>query len=447
MTKTLRFFTLLLFVLLGFQTNAQTTVTVFDQILFYDGYAPVVDPVLYPTSEGVIRHRNDLYARKLTDDELASFGNDLTINVTIGAACDNYDRIGNVNLVLVPKGDATYDASNVTRIELARFITPFMNKNITPTEVPYTWTANNVASIFKDTAILTVYDIWAELQVFGVPYAAQTQVAGCAGQIDVFYGTLEFVSSNSNAVDAGNYLLPLEFQHYLNDYQEGASDAIGTTAWTINFDLPATIANAKFYLITSNHGANAGGEEYIRRNHYVYLDGTQLLMYKPGGISCEPWRMYNTQPNGIYGPTPRTFAQWASFSNWCPGNIIPIRVIDLGDLAPGSHEFKITVPTAVFADDQGYFPISVYLQGTDTTLGSGGFTPLQYSLSPNPTNGIFDVRASETVEHITVYNLLGQRVVSAIGSRVDLSDAAPGVYIATIAFANGKSATERIIRK
>jgi hypothetical protein len=447
MKKKLHFLSLLFFLTIGAQSVAQTSVTVFDGILFYDGYAAVVDPALYPTPEGVIRHRNDLYARKLTEDELASFGNDLTINVTIGAACDNYDRIGNVNIVLVPKGDATYDPDDVTRIELARFITPFMNKNISPTDVPYTWTADNVARIFKDPAILEVYDIWAELQVFGVPYAAQTQVAGCAGQIDVFYGTLEFVSNNSDPVAEGDYLLPLEFQHYLNDYQEGATDALGTTSWTINFDLPSQINDAKFYLITSNHGANAGGEEYIRRNHYVYLDGVLKLTYKPGGVSCEPYRMYNTQPNGIYGPTPRTTAQWASFSNWCPGQVIPIRTISLGDLAAGSHTFNITVPSAVFADDQGYFPISVYLQGTDSSLGLGGVAPLQYSLSPNPTNGIVDIHASDAVQNVSVYNLLGQEVFSGNASRVDLSDTAAGIYVAKIKFANGKSITEKIVRK
>jgi hypothetical protein len=447
MKKKLHFLSLLFFLTIGAQSVAQTSVTVFDGILFYDGYAAVVDPALYPTPEGVIRHRNDLYARKLTEDELASFGNDLTINVTIGAACDNYDRIGNVNIVLVPKGDATYDPDDVTRIELARFITPFMNKNISPTDVPYTWTADNVARIFKDPAILEVYDIWAELQVFGVPYAAQTQVAGCAGQIDVFYGTLEFVSNNSDPVAEGDYLLPLEFQHYLNDYQEGATDALGTTSWTINFDLPSQINDAKFYLITSNHGANAGGEEYIRRNHYVYLDGVLKLTYKPGGVSCEPYRMYNTQPNGIYGPTPRTTAQWASFSNWCPGQVIPIRTISLGDLAAGSHTFNITVPSAVFADDQGYFPISVYLQGTDSSLGLGGVAPLQYSLSPNPTNGIIDIHASDAVQNVSVYNLLGQEVFSGNASRVDLSDTAAGIYVAKIKFANGKSITEKIVRK
>lgn len=444
MKKTLLLFTFLLVNLWSFEANSQTSVMVFDQILFYDGYAPVVN---YPTPDGVIRQRNDLYTRKLTDAELLSFGNTLTINVTIGAACDNYDRIGNVNLAFVPKGDPSYVPDEVTRIELARFITPFMNKNISPTDVPYTFTTDNVAKIFKDPVLLAAYDIWVELQVFGVPYAAQTQVAGCAGQIDVFYGTLEFVSGSDPVTDGQNYLQSLNFQNYMNDYEVGASDAIGQTVRTITFDVPSDITDAKFYLITSNHGANSGGEEYNRRFHYIYLDDVLKLTYKPGGVSCEPYRTYNTQPNGIYGSTPRTPAQWASFSNWCPGQEIPIRVIPVGTLAAGTHAFKIHVPQAVFAGDQGYFPISVYLQGTTGSLAVGEINPLSYSMSPNPTEGVINITSSIAVANIEVTTMLGQKIRKSGTSRIDLSDAAPGIYLVRIEFADHTFATEKIIRK
>ena len=170
-----------------FDLNAQTTtLTVFDQIRFYDGYAAVVNQ---PVPDGIIRHRNDLYAKKLTAQELFSFGSTMTLNVTIKADCDNYDRIGNVNLVFTPKEALTYDTNAVPKFELARFITPFMNKNIAPYEVPYTFNIDNMAKIVKDPALLLAYDFWIEFEVFGVPYAAQTQVAGCAGINSVFFGT------------------------------------------------------------------------------------------------------------------------------------------------------------------------------------------------------------------------------------------------------------------
>jgi hypothetical protein len=437
---------LLCLALCGFAANAQS-VTVFDEILFYDGYAALVDLPTHPVPDGVIRHRNDCYAKKLTTDQLASFGNTMTMNVTVKAACDNYDRIGNVNLAFVPIGATSYNPADVQHIELGRFITPFMNKNLAPDEVPYTFNIDNVAKIFKDPAILAAYDLWIELEVFGVPYAAQTQVAGCAGRIDVFYGTLQFVSNDQPETGENNFLLPLDFKHNLNNYEVNATDAIGTTARTIVFNLPQALSDAKFHLITSNHGANAGGEEYNRRNHHIYLDGVHVLIYKPGGVSCEPYRIYNTQGNGIYGPTPRTDSEWASFSNWCPGQVIPIRSIALGDLAAGDHTFKITVPTAVFVEQQGYIPVSVYLQGTTANLGSQTFTSLDYSLYPNPTEGSVKIQSSSQVRAFELYNMLGQKVAGGDSENVDLSQLQKGVYVIRIEFADRQKVTEKIIRK
>ncbi len=437
----------LLFAFVIFQFSfgfAQNSMTVFDAILFYDGYAGVVD---FPTPEGVIRQRNDLYSKKLSETELAAFGNDLTINVTIAAACDNYDRIGNVNLAFVPKGATTYIPADVQRLELGRFITPFMNKNLQPTEVPYTFTVNNVASIFKDADLLAAFDIWAELEVFGVPYAANTQVAGCAGRNDVFYGTLEFVSTSVGEVADLDFLLPLNFKKDLNNYTEGASDAVGTTVRTINFDLPTSVENATFHLITSNHGANANGEEYNRRNHHIDIDGVRVLTYRPGGISCEPYRVYNTQGNGIYGPTPRPLSQWQSFSNWCPGQVIPNRTIAVGNLAAGSHSFKISVPFAVFPEAQGYIPVSVYLQGKAGTLGLGEVNPLSYSIYPNPAKNAINIQASEEVKNVEIYTMLGQQIWKGKTTKVDLSSILKGIYIMKITFANNKFATQKFIRE
>lgn len=330
-----------------------------EDIVFYDGYAGTVDE---PIPDGVLRHSNALVATRFGDEYLAKIQNTLRVGVIVGALCDNYDRIGAVNLALVPKGADTYVPAEVDRIEVARFITPFMNMNKDPKTVPYQWTLDHLVPILKDPEILAEHDLWFELSIFGVPYAANEEVAGCAGRNDTQLGSLGFQTSSSKPAPDFSLLLPLAIDHQLNNYTEGASDAIGTTRKTINFDLPADTANAQLVLITSNHGANQGGEEYIRREHYVYVDGAMVLQYKPGRTSCEPFRKYNTQGNGIYGPSPRSDAEWQSFSNWCPGDIIDTRVVPLGAVTAGPHEFVLDVPDATFAGMQGYFPFSLYLQ-------------------------------------------------------------------------------------
>lgn len=349
--------------------NAQN-VTVFNNVPFYSMYhylgaGESLPPAAYSEiPAGAIRlhaYERDIISRKLSTSEIASLGSSLTMNITLIAACDNYDRIAGVNLALVPKGLTTYtwEQTDVKRIEIGRFITPFMNKNINPTQTPYSYQIDNIAKILHDSAILSNYDAWIEFRADGYSAAANTQVAGCADRTDVFRGNLEFVSSGT-VNTTPNFFMPLSYRDNLNNYN--ATDVPGQTTRIVNFSLNQPVDNAVLYLTTSNHGANTGGEEYARREHFVYLDDQLVYQYKPGGKSCEPFRQYNTQGNGIYGASPKSLRNWMSWNNWCPGDAIPNRLINLGNLAAGNHTIKLNVPDAVFAAQQGYFPISMYIQ-------------------------------------------------------------------------------------
>jgi hypothetical protein len=441
------YFFILSFFALGNAAIGQTTIPIYNNVLFYDGYAGLVNE---PTAPDVVRLRNDLFTKKLTPEVLGQIGSTLNLSISISAACDNYDRIGNVNLALVPKGATNYDLATTQRIELGRFITPFMNKNVAPNLVPYSFNVNNVSKILKDSYLNSIYDFWIEFELFGVPYAANTQIAGCSGRNDVFYGTLNFVTNTDATVPDNTYILPLNFKKDLNNYAVGASDEVGTTVRTITFDLPSQINNAKFYLITSNHGANAGGEEYNRRWHYITLDDVQILTYKPGENTCEPYRVYNTQANGIYGASPRPAAQWQSFSNWCPGAVIPIRQMSLGNLAAGSHVFTIAVPDAVFADGQGYIPVSLYLQGENTVLSVPVFTPLDFECYPNPTKDFIAVNANSTIQTIQLCDAQGRVLVTQNGSTaqatISMANYANGVYFLKVVSEKGER-TKKIVKE
>lgn len=438
---------LLFLIIFGISFNshvsAQTTTNIFNDVLFYDGYAALVS---HPVPPGVLRLRNDLISTKLTATQLNAVGNTLKLNIQVRASCDNYDRIANVNLALVPKNQTTYTTASVQRIELARFITPFMNFNIQPDTVPYTFQIDNIAKILKDQNLNLLYDFWIELQIFGVPYAANTQVAGCAGRNDVFYGTLDF-ETNGALAPTNEVLIPLNFQKNLNNYQVAATDAVGTTVRTISFNVENSINNAEFNLITSNHGSNSGGEEYNRRVHFVDFNNVQIHSYTPGELTCEPYRVYNTQGNGIFGPTPRTPAQWQSFSNWCPGSKIPIRKLLLGTVAAGNNTFRIRVPTAVFAAGQGYIPVSLYLQGTNTVLSNDTFTKIDYTIYPNPTSDYININSDNVLEFLFITDISGKEIVRDNSKRIDISGLESGIYFLTLKFENFHIMTEKIIKK
>jgi hypothetical protein len=331
----------------------------FEGVTFYDGYAEKVD---HPVPEGTVRLRNDLFTTKFTQEELDSIQNTLTLDVYVQALCDNYDRLGHVYLAFVPEGSETYDPAEVTRFEIARLVTPFMNMNLEPTIVPFQWDVSDAIALLKDPALLEGNEVWLELSVFGVPYAANTEINGCEGRNDTSNGYLSLTTDQT--ADAPNFdtTIPIAVNEAFNNYNENATDAVGTTRKTRTFTLDSDKEEVQLVLITSNHGANAGGEEYNRREHYVGVDGELVHQYKPGRDTCEPFRMWNTQANGIYGNVPKTPEEWQSFSNWCPGDVIDIRTIELGAMTAGEHEFVLEVPDAVFAEGQGNIPFSLYVQ-------------------------------------------------------------------------------------
>lgn len=440
------FFLSLLFIGL-FKSQTTTMTNVISQATYYDGYAATVST---PVPPGLIRLSNTRYARKLTDAELDSFKAKIAMRVTIGALCDNYDRLGSVFLAMVPKNQPTYtiNDANVKRIEIGRYITPFMNKNRSPLEVPYTYDLSNLYNVFHDTGLRSTSDLYMELDVFGVPYAAQTQVAGCSGRIDVFSGTLTFFSTNTGATSTDhNSLVPILTYSKLNNYN--STDVTGETVRIVNFNLPNAITNARFFVISTPHGANSGGEEYVRRQNYTYMDDVQVLTYTPGGISCEPYRVYNTQGNGIYGATPKSFADWTSWNNWCPGNSVPIRTFTLPNITAGNHTLKHTIPTAVFNQQQGDVFLSVYMQGkSNTVLNVNDVKTIDVNIYPNPTSDFVNIKSKVNVTSLTLFSIDGKKLSENYNEdRIDLSAYGTGIYFLNIVLKDGTTFKHKIIKK
>lgn len=439
----------LLFLLLTIGFIHAQTINVFDNIPFYSMYhylgeGQTLPPEAYSEipSDAIRFHayERDVVSRKLSDSDVLSLGDNITLNVTLFAACDNYDRIAGVNLALVPKFSTTYNWNDtaVKRIEIGRFITPFMNKNISPTQVPYTWQINNLSKILKDSDLLANYDMWIEFRADGYSAAANTQVAGCAGRTDVFRGSLELVSTTGEPNLDQHHLEPIKHRFIFNNYQSNAYDLTtpNLTEKSFEFTLAEPLEDAKLYLITSKHGSNSGGEEYIRRFHYVYLNNNLIHTYRPNETpTCEPFRQYNTQGNGIYGTSPQSNNWWSSWNNWCPGDKIPTKEISLGNLAAGDHSVKFRLTgNNLFAGGQGYVVISLYVQGKRSPLSTQNFVNSNVTISPNPTKDYFNIESEKELMAVEVYNNLGQVVLKSNNKQVNISPLNSGLYFVKLMF-------------
>lgn len=436
------------------ETSTPNILTIIKGAIYYDGYnSRIFDR---DAEDGILRHSNDIYAVPLTDEQLDQLGTDLKLKVTLAPLCDNYDRVGNVNIALVPKGQGTYEYDKVERIEVGRYISPFMNKIKKPKQVPYEYDLPNLSLLLRDPQLREKYDFWLESVFFGVPYAANSQIAGCSGRNDVYKATVEF---ETNATPAGNskdnVLIPIYAKApevkgpvNLNNYREAATDTLGVTTRTFEFEVPTDLSDAVLTLITTSHGAGDNGEEYVRRQHLIYLDGEIVESFRPGGISCEPYRQYNTQGNGIYGSKPRE--DWEEWSNWCPGQAIPVRYINLGALKAGKHKFMIRVPEARFFGNDGDIRPSLYVQGmTEGSLPAG----IDQIAQRGPKveffrNGnILSFSSEERITRMTVHSFDGSLVYGLMNpSQLDLSKFGSGAYILTLFTADGRSTFTKIVK-
>ncbi len=434
--------------------------THFNETVFYDGYQAdnIFDAGL---NDGIFRFRNHTYAIRLTEEFCKSVGNNAELDLLLGALCDNYDRHASISIAFVPKGEETYDPWTVEKIEIARYITPFMDKNKQPDTVPFNYSLPDLGVLLRDPELHQKYDLWLEAYLFGVPYAANTEIKGCQERNDVFKLTSTFTyepASDAFVVEPRHHVVPIatvkseEFGAVnFNNYKEEATDTLGVTTKTWKFEVPADVTDAKIVLINTNHGANEGGEEYVRREHLIYIDGDIQLVYTPGGISCEPYRKYNTQLNGIYGRYERDDAAW-EWNNWCPGQAVPIREIHLGALKAGEHEVMIRVPEAMFFRKQGDFRPALYFQGVEE--GKLPSTEILEAGVNIPTVDVVWLREGNRwtfnteapVTEARVYSYDGRLVLGEFNPQsIDLSDCQPGQYIISILTADGASAFRKVV--
>ncbi len=120
--------------------------------------------------------------------------------------------------------------------------------------------------------------------------------------------------------------------------------------------------------------------------------------------------------------------------------------------APASITYKVTTLTAssltldIQIANGAYWRFNLQKQ----TLGVNTFNTPKVSMYPNPTSGIVTIEAASVIESITVYNVLGQEMLSQKGNSasetLNISNLKSGVYLVRTT-SNGKTATSRIVKE
>jgi len=91
-----------------------------------------------------------------------------------------------------------------------------------------------------------------------------------------------------------------------------------------------------------------------------------------------------------------------------------------------------------------------WIGNPDPNLGVGDITQNGFEVYPNPAGGSIFLRAQDRIESISIYDMMGQRVmyqpIDAQSSQVDISYLASGHYVCT-AIVNGQVGTYKLIKQ
>ena len=147
----------------------------------------------------------------------------------------------------------------------------------------------------------------------------------------------------------------------------------------VDFEMPKDAKNVRLKYIVTGHGGHSGGDEFVKRQNIVSVDGQEVLNFIPWRNDCASFRRFNPG-TGVWlikrlamyidkgGYSEKMVEEPLgssdlSRSNWCPGSDVAPEETLLGDLKVGKHTFKVSIPEAEPVDGHklNHWLVSAYL--------------------------------------------------------------------------------------
>lgn len=353
-------------------------------------------PDLKPDSAGVIHTAGGRLIFKKVKFPTFARTTKATINITIASAGDRWDKSGSCfvipmhaanNLWEVLTNDKQFPESGDMKgtvlfgdyspaVELLRFMTPFGVGHYSddqlkrkPVYIPFwekevKWSQDisQLISALQGEAIVGMWvDSWTpEGYITTMDIKFEESTLGCDKM-------------------AKTAITPLINNVYYTGAL-GSQTIFASSDVEVEFELPKGAKNAKLYYITTGHGGHSGGDEFVKKQNIVYVDGNTVIDFVPWRDDCASFRRFNPG-SGVWirkrtAPYIGNSGQYEekeieeslassdlSRSNWCPGSAIQPEVAPLPNIGEGIHTVKFSIPEAQKAvgDKFNHWLISAYI--------------------------------------------------------------------------------------
>jgi hypothetical protein len=247
------------------------------------------------------------------------------------------------------------------------------------------------------------------------------------------------------------------------------------TADSYNISLGTNIAGDDIGTISGFDSGNSINFNWQPNTTYFWF----IEAVNCAGLTTSPVFSFTTAactataaPTAASGPNPANSATAVPIQgpdgavnfSWTAGAPEDTYVLNIGTANPPDQSFDfeigdpltgLQVNTTYFwrIDTVNCFGVTegpVWSFTTDSQLSITDNNIETFSVYPNPTSGILNIKSNEDVDNVTVYNLLGQNVASfdknqITDSSVDLSELSKGLYLVKIT-SGDKSQTIRVTK-
>ena len=352
-------------------------------------------------ADGVIRLVNGrIILKKITLPEYKR-NVDVTLTVTLASNGDRWDKSGScfvlpkesaINLLNIAQGEQKFPAVDSTKyeqligivpgenyiptIELMRFMTPFgvgyyngheIGQKRKPVYIDkwadcVTW-AQDITDLYptlkKEAYVGVFIDTWTE--------------EGYVVSVDL---DLKESQISCDALPNRKVMPLLNTVYYIG---QSYPDIFARQDLEMEFDMPKAAKNVRLKYIVTGHGGHSGGDEFVKRQNIVSIDGNEVLNFIPWRDDCASFRRFNPG-TGVWlikrlamyidkeGYSEKMVEEPLgssdlSRSNWCPGSdVVPEETL-VGDLTAGMHTFKVSIPEAepVEGHKMNHWLVSAYL--------------------------------------------------------------------------------------
>ena len=297
---------------------------------------------------------------------------DVRLNVTVTSAGDPWDKSGTL-FAMADKAGREYlgrmlegddadsprfagivrEGDRLPALEWMRFITPFGVGHFSHTER---------ADAYRPAAVAAWADSvsWqADLSSLQ-PWMADADTLWVGAYIDTW--TAEGYALSAR-LDMRESELPCDWapSHAISPlfnttklaHDQRPFTQLPDSALQVSFDLEHA-SDVDLLFLTTGHGGHAGGDEFTEQPHIVMMDGDTVDAWTPWRNDCGAFRRFN--PTSGFWPSTyvlggdtleeRVASSDLSRSNWCPGDQVKPRRIQLGHLDAGHHTLTVAVPDA-----------------------------------------------------------------------------------------------------